>query len=474
MSKETKQLFNSELKVINIGVEQFADSMRSQGVKVMQVDWRPPAGGDRELAALLDRLSIMEEIEAANRKAMQILADGQPTWVDVMLAKDFIPAFEPNWILIAGSPIEPADMQTPTRNSVCGAAVHEGLAATVEEAWQKVLNGEIIVKSHLDHNCAGGAGYAVGAHTPLQIVEDRTSGVRAGCAFQEGPSVEALRWGIYTPAIEKRLTWFDDVLFGVMRDMIRASGGINIRNILAQAESMGDENHSRQIASTALLFQQMVPHLMGLDIEESLRREVMDFICSADRFFLHVFIAGAAAMLKAISNIEYCTVVTAFGGNGTDFALKVSALGDRWFAAPCLKTKGMLLNPNWTEADTGCYFGDSCIVECYGFGGASAAAGPSAVRLYGGGNADALRRTADYRKICVGTHDWAPIPQCDFQGPPVGIDIRRVVDTGISPTIHGGIGHKDGGQAGAGAMLVPMECFHDALRAFAEKYGCLE
>lgn len=94
-----------------------------------------------------------------------------------------------------------------------------------------------------------------------------------------------------------------------------------------------------------------------------------------------------------------------------------------------------------------------------------------AVRLYGGGNADTLRRTADYRKICLGTHDWAPIPQCDFQGPPVGIDVCRVVSTGIAPVIHGGIGHKDGGQAGAGAMVVPMACFTEGLRAFAEKYG---
>jgi hypothetical protein len=58
-----------------------------------------------------------------------------------------------------------------------------------------------------------------------------------------------------------------------------------------------------------------------------------------------------------------------------------------------------------------------------------------------------------------------------FDGPPVGIDMRKVVAAGISPTIHGGIGHIDGGQAGAGAMTVPPECFVQGVRAFAEKYG---
>jgi hypothetical protein len=41
---------------INLGVEDFAASLKSQGAEVVQVDWAPPAGGDREMIELLDKL----------------------------------------------------------------------------------------------------------------------------------------------------------------------------------------------------------------------------------------------------------------------------------------------------------------------------------------------------------------------------------------------------------------------------------
>ena len=41
---------------INVGVEDFAASLKIQGAEVIQVDWTPPAGGDREMIELLDQL----------------------------------------------------------------------------------------------------------------------------------------------------------------------------------------------------------------------------------------------------------------------------------------------------------------------------------------------------------------------------------------------------------------------------------
>lgn len=42
--------------VINLGLQEFAEALQDQGVAVIHVDWRPPAGGDEELAELLDKL----------------------------------------------------------------------------------------------------------------------------------------------------------------------------------------------------------------------------------------------------------------------------------------------------------------------------------------------------------------------------------------------------------------------------------
>jgi FdrA protein len=41
---------------VNLGVEDFANSLRTQGAEVIQMDWTPPAGGDREMMELLDQL----------------------------------------------------------------------------------------------------------------------------------------------------------------------------------------------------------------------------------------------------------------------------------------------------------------------------------------------------------------------------------------------------------------------------------
>ena len=49
-------VFPDALRVINVGLESFADDVRSEGVAVVHVDWRPPAGGDARLAALLASL----------------------------------------------------------------------------------------------------------------------------------------------------------------------------------------------------------------------------------------------------------------------------------------------------------------------------------------------------------------------------------------------------------------------------------
>ncbi len=46
----------SPLAAINVGVESFYASLKSQGASVVQVDWRPPAGGNEKLAALLAKM----------------------------------------------------------------------------------------------------------------------------------------------------------------------------------------------------------------------------------------------------------------------------------------------------------------------------------------------------------------------------------------------------------------------------------
>ncbi|MCW4036570.1 MAG: hypothetical protein NWE75_05190 [Candidatus Bathyarchaeota archaeon] len=69
---ERENLFNRNLKVINIGVETFADDLKRQGVEVVQVDWRPPAGGDVEILKLLNKLEEGSDFLKRARSKRQI------------------------------------------------------------------------------------------------------------------------------------------------------------------------------------------------------------------------------------------------------------------------------------------------------------------------------------------------------------------------------------------------------------------
>ncbi len=56
METDIDRLLSAALVVINIGLGKFAKSLEEQGVEVVQVDWTPPAGGDKEMMDLLEEL----------------------------------------------------------------------------------------------------------------------------------------------------------------------------------------------------------------------------------------------------------------------------------------------------------------------------------------------------------------------------------------------------------------------------------
>lgn len=56
MDTKIEKLLTMHLVVVNVGLSKFAKSLEEQGVEVVQVDWTPPAGGDKEMMDLLDEL----------------------------------------------------------------------------------------------------------------------------------------------------------------------------------------------------------------------------------------------------------------------------------------------------------------------------------------------------------------------------------------------------------------------------------
>ena len=177
-------------------------------------------------------------------------------------------------------------------------------------------------------------------------------------------------------------------------------------------------------------------------------------------------------MAVAAHGVEGSTVVTAFARNGTDFGIRVSGLGDAWFTAPSPFVDALYF-PRFGPDDANRDMGDSAIAETVGFGGFAAAASPATVQFVGGSLQDATDRTLEMHEIVAGENPNFTIPYLDGRGIPAGVDVLKVVETGILPALHTAVAHKEagGGQIGSGTLRAPMECFLGAFVAFGERYG---
>ena len=193
--------------------------------------------------------------------------------------------------------------------------------------------------------------------------------------------------------------------------------------------------------------------------------ECLGFIGRNDQFFLNVAMAMGKALADPARDIDGSSIVTAMSRNGTDFGIRVSGTGDRWFTAPVEMPVGLYF-PGFSERDANPDMGDSAIVETIGLGGFAMAAAPAVVGYVGAGRAsEAAAFTRSMAEIVVGPNPAWTIPAMDFAGVPTGIDIRLVVETGLVPTINTGIAHREPGvgQVGAGVVKAPLKCFEQAL-----------
>jgi hypothetical protein len=175
------------------------------------------------------------------------------------------------------------------------------------------------------------------------------------------------------------------------------------------------------------------------------------------------------AMLEPAEGIEGATVLTVMARNGTDFGIRMAGMPDRWFVAPAGIVDGLYL-PGFTAEDANPDIGDSTVTETAGFGGFAMAAAPAIARFVGGTPEDALRATQEMYEICYAEHEHFTIPPLNFRGTPLGIDVRKVAETGILPRLNTGIAHKEPGigMVGAGVLRAPEKCFAEAFGAVRE------
>jgi hypothetical protein len=180
--------------------------------------------------------------------------------------------------------------------------------------------------------------------------------------------------------------------------------------------------------------------------------------------------AMAKCALDAAHGIENSTVVTTMARNGVEFGIRVSGMpGNTWFTGPAQKVIGPMF-AGYKPEDSGLDIGDSAITETYGFGGFAMATAPAIVALVGGTPDEAIGFTTRMKEITTTENPNVTIPVLDFMGLPTGIDVRKVIQTGIMPVINTAIAHKDAGigMIGAGITYPPVESFEKAMLALSE------
>jgi hypothetical protein len=453
--------------LVNVGVESFAAPPAAHGASVVTLDWRPPADGDDALGLRLARLIADPDVEAANVEALERMLAVRPHWVDVARAGDVLPALDAERLLLhAGPPIAWEDMCGPMRAGVVGAALLEGWASSAEEAERMAGAGEIAFEPCHHHAAVGPMAGIISRSMPLIVAEDPATGVRAYTNLNEGAG-RALRYGALGDDVMDRLRWMNDRLGPSLRAALHdLDEPIDLKSITAQALQMGDECHSRNVAASALLTRALAP---GLATHADIGGiEALEFLRTNDYWFLNFSMVASKLGTMAGHGIEGSTVVTTFARNGVTVGIRVSGLGDAWFTAPAAEIDGLYF-PGYGPEDANPDIGDSAIAETYGLGGFALAAAPAIVGFVGGTTAEAIRASEDMATITVGRHREYQLPALGFAGSPVGIDVRKVLDTGLEPVITTGIAHREPGigQIGAGLTRAPMECFAKALDAFA-------
>lgn len=410
-------------------------------------------------------------INAANQDALDRILAAQPVLVGTGRALDVIPGMQPTLILHAGPPITWDRASGPLRGAIIGGLIFEGLAKTEAEATALVERGEVRFEPCHHHAAVGPMAGVTTASMQVYIIENRAFGNKAFSNLNEGYG-KVLRYGAYSDDVLTRLRWMNDTLGPAVGEALQRAGGIDMKTLIARQLTMGDEGHNRNIAGSATFGRLLAPHLARVGLSAEALEQVLRYFADNDLAVLNPVMAACKATMDGAHGIAGSTVVTCMARNGTDFGIRVSGLGHRWFVAPAEVPVGLYF-PGFSADDANPDIGDSTITETAGIGAFAMAAAPAIVKFIGGTPHDAHAATLEMYEITVGENPAFSLPPLDFRGTPTGIDIRKVVRTGITPRVNTGIAHKKPGigQVGAGLVRPPMACFEQAVEAMATALG---
>ena len=413
----------------------------------------------------------MRTVEEANRRAIERVLAGEPWLVGVKPAGEVVPGLDRNLILHAAPPVVWDEMCELLQGGLVGAMLYEGLAGSADEAEEKARAGEIRFGAAQDHAAMAGGVGSITASLPVIVLEDRASGGRSFHFLMEGFG-KTLILGMFDDEVRERLVWFRDELGPALDAAIGAVGGIDVRALVAEALCRGDELHNRNAAATSMLAERLAPGFGRAGVDAGLQERAFALMLENSQFFVPISLAASQLALEAAGGTEGSSLLTACGANGRDCGIKVAGLPGRWFTAPAEVPDGVFF-PGFGPDDAGPGCGDSLLVECAGLGASVLSAAPALWPLLGADEARARRIFEETGEIALGEHPHYRVPALGGRGAPTGIDVLKVVETGIRPVIDIVMVSPERGRGAVGFGLTspPMACFEQAVEAFRERYG---
>jgi hypothetical protein len=359
-------------------------------------------------------------------------------------------------------------MCDPLRRSIRAAVVAEGWAPDVAAAQALLGSGGVDLAAANERDSVLPMATALGPSMPVWVVENREGGTRAFAPIGQGPG-DVAWYGRESPAAIARLVFLRDVAGPMLTRILADLGPLDVFAIAAQGVQMGDDVHMRTQASTNLLIRTMLPAIARLGADPD-TTAFAEYLAGNHLFFLTIAMAGAKSLTLWAEQVPGSSIVTTMARNGTSYGIRLAG-SDRWFVTDAPPVADALFYAGYGPRDAALDIGDSAVLELVGLGGAAAAGSPAVAGFLGGSMSDAVRATEEMARICAAESSRFKLPIMGFRGTPLGVDVRRVVETGTTPKVttgilHGSAGH---GQVGAGVATAPLAGFRTALLALGER-----
>lgn len=370
----------------------------------------------------------------------------RPVLQDHVMAREI--GVEKNQFLHAGPPFKSiSDITTPILNSVCSAAVFEGISRSFDEAENMVKSSEIVLQPAQDLNAVVPLAGVISHSMWLHRISDADNPSAPTYAPFNGGMGPAMRLGLCSQAVVKHLSWLNETFASEL--MMCHEEQLDLIAVAAHAIQFGDDCHGRTIEGTKQLIECWQPQIQRYT-------PAYEYLQQSPPFFLNLWMAACKSILMSANGIEDSSLVVSAGGNGFEVGLQTAGNSGQWHtikAAPPVGDLGKFSPQRALGA-----IGDSAIVDAAGFGAMSISLAPEQMKVFEPYLPGATLSLPE--KLLPVVH-----PGFGNLNIRIGLNARTAIQAGVTPVVSLGILDRKGveGRIGGGIYQYPMEIFRKSI-----------